>query len=104
MQQLTIHLNALRGRRFSPAAAIGIAAAAGLVAASLVTLLLEALFLVHWWTIVVYMVAFFVTGVVAYKRLSPDGAKLATDGGLRYLEDSGTLDLVEAAKELARSR
>lgn len=100
---LMIIARSLRQRAYNPAVALGVAVGAGLVAASLPSLLLEALFAIHWWTALVYMAVFFVVGVWTYRRLSPEGTQFAVRGTRRFLEDSGTLDLVDAARELART-
>lgn len=100
---LSVILRSLRERAHNPAVGLGAAVGAGLVTASLLSLVVEAVFAIHWWTALIYMAAFFTTGVWTYRRLSPEGARIATDGSRRYLEDSGTLDLFDAARELARS-
>lgn len=100
---LMIIARSLRQRAYNPAVALGVAVAAGLLAASLPSLLLEALFAIHWWTALVYMAVFFTVGVWTYRRLSPEGTQFAVRGTKRFLEDSGTLDLVDAARELART-
>ncbi|WP_425310077.1 hypothetical protein AADG42_15510 [Ammonicoccus fulvus] len=100
---LLVIARSLRQRAYNPAVALGVSVGAGLIAASVPCLILEALFAIHWWTALVYMSVFFVVGVWTYRRLSPEGARFAVRGTRRYLEDSGTLDLVDAARELART-
>lgn len=94
-------LSVLRGRQLSPAPALAIAVVAGLLAASLLTAVLEAVFTVDWWTALLYMGVFFAAGIYTYKRISPQGTHFAVTGGRRFLEESGTLDVIEAARDLS---
>lgn len=101
------HVAPLLDKKFGPAVALPLAVGAGIVAASVINFVLEGLFSVQWWTAIAYMVVFFTAAVLTYRRISPQGARIASAGGRRYLADSGTLELVDAAKEvrqLVRSR
>lgn len=102
------HAAPLLGKKFGPAVALPIAVGVGILAASMVILIVEGLFGVHWWTALAYMMVFFTVAVITYRRISPRGTRLAADAGRRYLEESGTLELIEAAKDvrqvLAKSR
>lgn len=101
VQKVIERLNVLRGRHLPPAPALVIAVAAGIAGASILTLVLEALASVHWWTAILYMVVFFGTAVFTYLRISPQGKRFAVSGGRRYLEESGTLDVIDAARTLS---
>lgn len=104
LRQSVALVHRLWNRHYSPALALAIAVGIGLIAASLLSLVIESLFQIHWWTALTYMAVFFATAVQLYRRFSPEGTRMAIDGSRRYLEDSGTLDLVDAARELTRSR
>lgn len=97
------HVTPLLHRKFGPAVALPIAVAAGIIVASIVNFVLEGLFSVHWWTALAYMLVFFTAAILTYRRISPQGTRLATDGGKRYLQDSGTLDLMGAAKDVRQT-
>jgi hypothetical protein len=101
VQKVIDRLNVLRGRQLPPAPALALAIAAGLAGAGILTFILEALASVHWWTAIFYMAAFFGIAVVTYRRVSPEGTHFALTGGRRYLEESGTLDLIDAARFLS---
>ena len=101
MQKVIERLKVLRGRQLPPAPALAIAVAVGLMAASVLTAALEAVFAVYWWTALLYMAAFFAAAISTYRRISPQGARLAAAGGRRYLEDSGTLEVIDAARDLS---
>ncbi|MDO5683708.1 MAG: hypothetical protein Q4G46_12895, partial [Propionibacteriaceae bacterium] len=100
MQKVIDRLRDLSGRQLPPAPALALAVAAGLLGASILTLILEALASVHWWTAILYMGVFFGVAVLVYRRVSPQGAVFAAEGGKRFLEESGTLEVFDAAKSL----
>lgn len=93
----------LLGKKFGPAVALPIAVGVGILVASLIILIVEGLAGVHWWTAFAYMIVFFTAAVVTYRRISPRGTRLAADGGRRYLEESGTLELIDAAKDVRQA-
>lgn len=101
VQKVIDRLSVLRGHHFSPVPALALAVAAGLVVASLLTAVVEAVFTVYWWTALLYMGAFFAAGIYTYRRISPQGTRFAVTGGRRFLEESGTLDVIEAARDLS---
>lgn len=101
VQKLKERLSVLRGRQLSAAPALALAVAVGLLAASALTAVLEAVFTVAWWTALLYMGAFFTAGIYTYKRISPQGTRFAVTGGRRFLEESGTLDVIDAARDLS---
>lgn len=102
VQKVIERLRVLSRRQLPPAPALIVAVACGVIAASLLTLTLEWLLTVYWWTALLYMAVFFAVSVLTYKRISPKGAAIATHGGRRYLEDSGTLDVLDAARTIVR--
>lgn len=63
--------------------------------------MVEALFTVDWWTALLYMGVFFAAAFRTYKHISPKGVRLAVNGGRRFLEESGTLDVIDAARDLS---
>lgn len=91
----------LRERQLPPAPALALAVAAGVIVASLFTVLLETVFTVDWWTALLYMGVFFAAAIATFRRICPQGTRLTVHGGRRFLEDSGTLDVIDAARDLS---